>query len=205
MRVVWCRSIVVALVGFLLIAASPTASTLRAADSPKDTFIRSWKGSRVVVKQALYTLLYTERGLTGNMSGARRDGLNVVTPFDGVYFQFDGRRSQEDIIERDPRRVQSAIATKYLKTAVLDIGTYPTIEAISLERYEIGFELVVSDIRIDRDTVRLMFRDPVSETKAETATTLTVKWPMPLSKSFTERSAIENLIRGFVEVQSAKH
>lgn len=190
------------LVGFLLIGVSPMASTVRAADSQKDAFIKSLRGSRVVVKQVLYTLIYTERGLAGNMSDTRRAGLNVVTPFDGVYFQFDGRRSVDDIIERDPRRVQSEIATRYQKTAVLDIGTYSTIEPISLERYEIGFELIVRDIRIDRDTVRVTFSDPT--TKAETATMLTVKWPMPLSKPFTERSVIENLIGRFVEVQSAR-
>lgn len=207
MRFVWCRSIVRAgtLFGFLLMSASPTASTLLAADNQKDAFIKNWKSSRVVVKQVLYTLIYTERSLIGNMSDPRRAGLTVVTPFDGVYFQFDGRRSVDDIVERDPRRVQSAIATQYMKTAVLDIGTYSTIEALSLERYEIGFELIVRDVRIDRDTVRLMFYDPTSETKTETATMLTVKWPMPLSKSFTEQTVIESLIGEFVELQGAKH
>jgi hypothetical protein len=41
-----------------------------------------------------------------------------------------------------------------VKSAVLDIGTYPTIEAISLERYDTGFELIVSTVKIERDTAR---------------------------------------------------
>jgi hypothetical protein len=39
--------------------------------------------------------------------------------------------------------------------------------------------------------------------KTDSATSLTVKWPMPLSKSFTERHVIENLIQRFVEVEPA--
>lgn len=202
MRFLSCRSLVGVTPGVLLLGFSSIASiTLTAAESPKDTFINRWKGSRVVVKQVLYTLTYAERGLTGNMSDNRRDGLTVITPFNGVYFQFDGRRSQDDIIEKDPRRIATAVTTKYQKTAVLDVGTYSTIEPISLERYETGYTLVVRDVRIDRDTVRLLFSDPASETKTGVATTLTVKWPILLSKSLSEHSPIDDLIRQFVEIE----
>ena len=35
-------------------------------------------------------------------------------------------------------------------------------------------------------------------------TSLTVKWPVPLSKSLTERESIETLIRRFVEIKQTR-
>ena len=57
---------------------------------------------------------------------------------------------------------------------------------------------------MSRDTVRLSFTQPAGPDGADVpVTSLTIKWPMPLSKSFSERDVIEKLINPFVDVKPA--
>ena len=74
----------------VLVLAS-TIATLSAATNPRDDFAASWEGQTVVLTQRLHTLAYRERGRLGKASD-KRDGLFVVTPFKGTYYQFDGRQ-----------------------------------------------------------------------------------------------------------------
>ena len=74
-------------------------STTTAADIPREAFTRTWVGRTVLLKQTLYTLTYDERGLMGQTRRDKRDGLNVVTPFNGSHLQFDGRQKQEDVLD----------------------------------------------------------------------------------------------------------
>src|SRR4029079_1244215 len=83
-------------------------ATLSAANSPKEDFAASWEGRPVVLKQRLHTLAYKERGRLGN-GADKRDGLFVVTPFNGTYYQFDGRQSKDDLRGADPQSVADAI------------------------------------------------------------------------------------------------
>ena len=64
--------------------------------------------------------------------------------------------------------------------------------------YEPGTELVVSTVRIDRDRLRLFFTDPRAA-ESTTATALTVRWATPFSRSFSERPAIETIIRQYIQ------
>ena len=79
------------------------------AESPQQAFVKSWEGQDVVVKQTLYALVYNERGRLGNTYGARRDGLTVVTPSQGVYFQFDGRQGRDEVIQRQPLEIAMVV------------------------------------------------------------------------------------------------
>ena len=70
-----------------------------------------------------------------------------------------------------------------------------------MTRHDAGAELIVASVLVDRDTVRLAFTQaPAQNAGDDPVTALTVKWPVPLSKSFSERGLIENLIRQFVDV-----
>jgi hypothetical protein len=178
----------------VLIMASAIA-TLSAASNPKDDFASSWKGQAVVLKQRLYTLAYRERGLLGNASD-KRDGLFVVTPFNGTYYQFDGRQSQDDIRGADPQRLADTVRTTYAGD-VLDVRAYAKVEPIVVTIYEVGMELVVSGVRIDRDRLRLFFSDPRA-TESTPVTSLMVQWPMPFSRNLSERQGIETIIRKYV-------
>jgi hypothetical protein len=73
------------------------------------------------------------------------------------------------------------------------------VEPLMLARYDAGVELLVTNVRIDRDAVRLTFAKAAAG--HESVTALTVKWPAPLSKSLSERSLIEDLILRFVDVK----
>ena len=170
------------------------ASTVHAAaaDTSRDQFLKAWEGKTIVVKQTLYTLVYNERG---------RLGLGVVTPFSGTYLQFDGRQSQDDIIDQDPQRLVDTIKTTYESDA-LDVRQYQKVEPIVVARYEVGSELLVGPIRIEGNIVRLSLVNPRSvDDDGQPATELTVKWPTPLSKSLSERQAIEGLIAQFVRLK----
>src|SRR5580765_371811 len=83
------------------------ATSLTSAESHQKTFEKNWVGRRVVVKRSLYSLVYKERTLRGSIR-AGRDGLTVVTPFAGTYFQFDGRSRVDDIIEHDVQKIAAS-------------------------------------------------------------------------------------------------
>lgn len=171
------------------------------AESPQQAFVKSWEGQDVVVKQTLYTLVYNERGRLGNTYGARRDGLTVVTPNQGVYFQFDGRQGRDGIIQRDPQKILEAVNVEYQGDG-LDVRSYRKLEALVLSRYDPGASMIVKSVKIERDAVRLGFAEAAgSNGEDDLAATLTVKWPIPLSKSFSERGLVENLIRRFIDVK----
>ena len=171
------------------------------AESPQQAFVKSWEGQDVVVKQTLYVLVYNERGRLGNTYDARRDGLTVVTPNQGVYFQFDRRQGRDEVIQRDPQKILEAVNVEYQGDG-LDVRSYRRLEALVLTRYDPGARMIVKRVRIDRDAVRLGFAEVAgSNGEDDLAATLTVKWPVPLSKSFSERALIENLIRRFIDVK----
>ena len=176
---------------------------LAAAEHPQQGFVKYWEGRRVIVKRALFTLVYNERGLLGTRVTAKRDGLIVVTPFDGMYFQFDGRQGRSDVVGRDPQRMIDAVAEAYQPDS-LEVRQYQKVEPVSIARYDAGVELVVKKVRLERDTVRLTFVQPSGPDGPDvTVTSLTIKWPVPLSRSFAERVQIEKMIRPFVDVTLA--
>jgi hypothetical protein len=179
----------------VLVAAS-TIVTLSAANNPKEDFAASWEGQAVVLKQRLHTLAYKERGRFGSATD-KRDGLFVVTPFNGTYYQFDGRQSKDDLRGADPQRVADGIFAAYAGDA-LDVRQYAKVEPILLTIYEPGVELVVSSVRIDRDRVRLVFADPRAP-ETIPATSFMIQWPAPFSRTFSERPAIETIIRQYIQ------
>jgi hypothetical protein len=183
---------------FFVLAAA--VSALAAADSPQQAFARSWEGRTVVLKQPLYTLVYDERSRIGKVQPGKRDGLTVVTPFEGTYLQFDGRRGRDDIKDTQPQRLRESVAKAYVGDSLLELEASSTIEPGIINRHEAGVECVVRKIQMGRDTVRLVFTS-TSRVDQDPLTSLTVKWPVPLSKSLTERDSIESLIRRFVEIK----
>lgn len=179
----------------VLVMAS-TIATLSAANNPKEEFAASWQGQAVVLKQRLHTLAYRERGRLGNGSD-KRDGLFVATPFNGTYYQFDGRQSKDDVRGSDPQRVVDAVTSTYAAD-MLDVRQYAKVEPIVLTIYEPGVELIVSSVRVDRDRLRLFLTDPRSA-ESTPVTSFMIQWPTPFSRSFSERQAIETLIRQYIQ------
>lgn len=184
-----------------VLAVASIAVVDLAAESPQQAFVKNWEGQDVIVKQTLYALVYKERGRLGTTHDARRDGLTVVTPNQGVYFQFDGRQGRDEVIRRDPQKILEAVNVEYQGDA-LEVRSYRKLEAMFLTRYDPGARMIVKSVKIDRDTVRLGFAEAAgSNGEDDLAATLTVKWPIPLSKSLSERGLIENLIRRFIDVK----
>ena len=95
------------------------------------------------------------------------------------------------------------MATEYQPDS-LEARSYRKIEPLHLARYEPGVDLVVKSVRVDRDSVRLGFMQPDGPSSGDDlVTSLTIKWPVPLSKSFSERDLVENLIRRFVDFKTS--
>jgi hypothetical protein len=172
------------------------ASVSVSAENPQKAFENGWTGRHVIVQRPLYSLVYKEQRLRGSVD-VKRDGLMVVTPFAGTYFQFDGRRHVDDIMERDVLKIAQAVKSAYVQDKVFDEGSNQVIDPVTLARYDPGTELVVRAARVNRETVRL---DLALATDAEKdrATSLTVQWPTPLSKGFSERISVESLIQQFL-------
>jgi hypothetical protein len=183
-----------------MFVAIPVASS---ADNLREDFTRAWIGKTVVVKRPLYTLSYDERGMMGKVYRDKRDGLNVVSPFKGSYFQFDGRQKKGNLTSLDPQHLVDQIKLEY-QGDDLDVRDYQKVQPNLLNRYDPGTALVVKAMRVERDLVRLVLLDQETNLGDEPATFLTVQWPTPFSKSFTERDAVESLILQFVHPKPAR-
>jgi len=186
------------------VALASVSGVELSAENPQQAFVKSWEGQEVVVKRTLYALVYNERGRLGNTYGARRDGLTVVTPNQGVYFKFDGRQGRDEVVRRDPQKILEAVNMEYQGDG-LDVRSYRRLEALLVARYDAGARLIVKSAKIDRDSVLLGFAEAAgSNNPNDLAVTLTVKWPIPLTKALTERPLIENLVRQYIDF-SASH
>ena len=172
------------------------AATVTAAGSATSDFAKKWNGRRVMVKSALYTVLYDEVGRTGIHYNGRQAGLTIATP-EGRYYEFDGPGSDEDIVDDSPNRVVDEMSTRFVRAYHLDIGIVKTITPLSLRQYEPGVILIVDSIKVERNRIRFAFRRPDEDDAF--ATSLTVEWPIPLSKTLRERDGIEGVLERFIE------
>jgi len=185
----------------LVILLGALLSIPASANQGRKSFVEDWQGKRVGIKRTLFTLVYDEHGRLGKTSRSRREGLTVVTPSSGVFLRFDGRDSEEYIVSSDPEQMIDQINVTYRRTSSLDAGFFQRIEPSVVARYEPGGMLVVKQVRIDRDRVRLVFAKSADDEAAnadEIATELTIQWPIALSSGLAERPQIEALIRQFV-------
>ena len=181
---------------FLLVFAAAGA-TLEGDDSPQQAFVRLWEGRTVTVRSTLYSLIYNERGKLGTSRSGLREGLIVATPTQGAYFQFDGRQGRNEVIQTDLQRFVAAV-NKVYEPDSLDVRSYRKLEAVTINRYDPGVELVVTSVRVEPDQVRFQFARADGE---DVVTGIRVKWPVPLSKVFSERPLVEGLVQRFVEVK----
>ena len=186
------------LVLILHVALAAAASLHAAERSGKKAFHNAWVGRSVVVKRALYSVVFDERSrvLPIIKHRDRVSGLTVVTPTGTSYYQFDARRdSEEDIVDQDPDRIVSEMRKQYFRSMHLDNGAVQDIEPLMLVRYSPGVAFIVRKVQIDRDRVRLYFH---KDGEADLATTLTVKFPTPLSNELTESPLIDDALTRFV-------
>lgn len=179
-----------------LLVLACTTTTVE-AENPRQAFVNAWKGQPVVVKTELLSLVFNERGRLGNTRSGRREGLLVVTSSSDEHLQFDGRQGRDTVVAKDPARLVEAVSAAY-QGDTLDVRPYRRIEPLAIERFVRGAALVVSNVRIERDEVKLEFQLP--DGSRDTMTSLRVRWPLPLSSSFSERRHLEDLLQRFVEI-----
>ena len=160
-------------------------------------FTNTWKGRRVAVRTALHSVVYDEVGRLGKRYRNKLAGLTVAT-LEGQHYEFDGPGSDEDISEPTPNRVFSEMSSRFYRSSELEIGNVKTITPVALRQYEPGVTLVVDSVKMDGNRLRLEFRRAGDE-QEQFATSLTVQWPVPLSRAFGERAAVESVLRRFVE------
>jgi hypothetical protein len=118
-----------------------------------------------------------------------------------MYFQFDGRQGQDDIVGRDAQHIVDAVAVAY-RGNTLDVRSYRKVEPLLIARYDAGVELVVRSVRMERDTVRLSLVQIAGPDSADApVTSLTINGvPLP---GPSERDVVEKLIRPFLDVKQA--
>ena len=188
------------LFGALGIALLCAGAVVIAGDRAQEAFVKSWVGNRVIVKKSLFTLVYNDRSVIGTTSSGKREGLIVVTPFEGEYLQFDGRSGRDAVVGQDPRQFVDAVRTAYLVDST-EARSYRTIEPLMIAHYDSGVELTVKSVHVGKDTVRLSFTQPSGPDGPDAiVTSLTVKWPLPFSKTFAEKDGVEKLILPYVSI-----
>ena len=177
-----------------------SAVAVSAGDKPLKAFAKDWEGRRVVLKSTLYTLVYDEVGRLGATRRGKVEGLTVATPVSGTYYRFFGRQGEAEIVDRDPNQLVAMVTTRYKRAKHLEIGAVSMVEPVMLVQYSSGDELVVQSVHTDRESVRFVLHKSESGAESDPATSLTVQWPTALSKEFTERTLIEELVLQFVDV-----
>jgi hypothetical protein len=180
----------------LLVLVTAVAATTDAAPSNKKAFLDAWQDRGVALKRTLYSVVYDERRrfLPLSKQEGKVAGLTVATPSD-VYYQFEARReTEDDIIGRDPNAIVTALRAQYRRSTHVEIGNVKDVEPVVLVRYEPVVVLFVKKVQIERDRVRLLLHKQAGDE----ATTLTVKWPVPLSKELTESAIIERVLDKFL-------
>jgi hypothetical protein len=188
----------VRLVLILFVALAATTSLHADERTGKKAFQSAWVGRSVVVKRALYSVVFDERSRVVPIfkHKDRVSGLTVVTPAGTSYYQFDARRdSEDDIVHQDPNAIVSEMKKQYFRSMHLDNGAVQEVEPLMLVRYSPGVSFTVRKVQIERDRVRVYFH---KDGEADLATTLTVKFPTPLSKDLTESPLIDDAIARFV-------
>jgi len=184
-------------VSAITIVVAAATVVLPAAESGKKDFITAWQNRSVVLKRTLFSVVYDERSRVLPLwkQKGRVAGLTVGTP-SATYYQFEARReAEEDVLANDPNVILSTLRGQYRRSEYLDIGHVQDVEPLMLVRYEPGVELVVKRVEIERDRVRLLLH---KDRASDLATTLTVKWPVPLTKELGESVVIEDVISRYV-------
>jgi hypothetical protein len=185
------------LVSAIAIVVAAATVVLPAAEAGKRDFITAWQNRSVVLKRTLFSVVYDERSRVLSIwkQEGKVAGLTVGTP-SATYYQFEARReAEEDILANDPNVILSTLRDQYRRSSHLEIGNVQDVEPLMLVRYEPGVELVVKKVQIERDRVRLLLH---KSRASDLATTLTVKWPVPLTKELTESAIIEDVITRYV-------
>ena len=181
-----------------LVCATLFAVGSYSGEAGRQAFVKSWEGRTVVcTPDALFARCTTQRGTLGTSRSGRLDGLVVVTPSNGVYFRFGGRQGREDVETRDVQRIVRSVNEAYAPDEQ-DVRPYRKVEALAINRFEPGVELVVRHVSIERDEVVFSFSASGRGDRDEPVTTLRIKWPLPISRKFSECSAIEKIIREFL-------
>jgi hypothetical protein len=178
----------------VVVVVSPS---LTAAESEKKSFVAAWQDRNVVLKRTLFSIVFDERSkwLPMFKHEGRVTGLTVGTP-GSTYYQFDARReAEEDIVAADPNVIVSTLRDQYRRSAYLEIGHVQDVQPLTLVRYEPGVELVVKKVQIERDRVRLLLH---KDRKGDLSTSITVKWPVPLSKDLSESTIIDDILDRYV-------
>jgi hypothetical protein len=186
------------LVLMLCIALTAPVSLHAGDRAGKKAFQDSWEGRTVVVQRMLYSVVFDERSrhLPIVKRKSRVSGLTVVTPAGTSYYQFDARRdSEEDIVDQDPNGIVLNMRRQYFRSMHLDNGAVQDVEPFTLVRYSPGVAFIVGKVQLERDRVRLYFH---KDGETDFATTLTVKFPAPLSNELTESPLIDDAITRFV-------
>ena len=80
----------------------------------------------------------------------------------------------------------------------LDVRNFRKLEALAINRYDPGVELVVSGVRINPDEVTCEFAAAPGE---ESVTAVRIKWPLPITKRFNERPQVEGVLQQFIELK----
>jgi hypothetical protein len=99
-------------------------------------------------------------------------------------------------VRKDLQGFVAAVNAEYEKDA-LDVRPYRKLEAVAINRYDPGVELLITGVRIGPDQVRV----DLATGSGETATAIRIKWPVPLSKAFNERPLVENVLQQFFDMQ----
>src|SRR5262249_20381846 len=122
----------------------------------------------------------------------------------GVYLQFDGRQGREAVIERDAQRMIGAVEAAYAPDS-LDLRSYRKVEPVAIATHQAGISMIVRRVQFGTDTVRLELA-PMANAGAsdDVVTWVTVKWPIPLSKSFSEADVVDGILRQFLAPRDAQ-
>lgn len=186
------------------VAATVVALVVAVAGAAAGASLKSsWLHRRVVLKQPLYSILVTRQAFGGGAL-LSREGLTVVSPEQGVYYEFRGSffSGDHNVVGTDLQEVVEEVSAEHRLMPMRNdpntgrlLPPTPVSRPARLVTYAAGTMLKVRKVAIAKDRVTLTF-DDLQGNRA--VTTLTVQWPQPLSHDLSEQPAIDRLLQQFL-------
>lgn len=169
----------------VLLVLLPIALQAQASRDSKRAFESAYKNRTVVLKQTLYSIAATVA--IGTAPEVWTRGSLMLTPDKGAYHS--ALFGQKFLRDRDPQQLLEKGAAE---TQLISAG------GPKLLRYQPGTKMRMQAVLHD-DAVRVTLYDELADGEDET-TSIEIQWPQKFSRSFTERSSVEQMLAEYLEM-----
>lgn len=174
-------------------------------------FQKDWTNRGVVLKQTLYTVLYSAPRIASATLDTYSQGITVASRHKGTYYYAEPRGTdmgRAQLADSSPERLVEKISafTENQRVRGLSGRTQNVTAAPArLLTYEAGTRLTLTEVVFTSRWIRFDLHDQFSDRRGPATTYLLVEWEKNFSRQFDERSDVESLLEEFFDRAESEH